>query len=61
MKYLDINECQLGTDNCSPFATCTDTPGSYQCTCNPGYTGDGRTCIGNLNEIIAFVPDTIID
>lgn len=41
--------CELiATRNpCSPNATCIDTPGSFTCTCNPGYTGDGfRLCDG---------------
>jgi hypothetical protein len=23
---------------------CTNTPGSFSCACNPGFTGDGVTC-----------------
>jgi hypothetical protein len=40
----DTNECASGANNCSPDATCTNTPGSFACTCNPGFTGDGVTC-----------------
>ncbi|XP_078603619.1 uncharacterized protein LOC144877552 isoform X4 [Branchiostoma floridae x Branchiostoma japonicum] len=40
----DVDECAEETDNCSPQATCSDTPDSFTCTCNPGYTGNGVTC-----------------
>ena len=42
----DINECNAGTHNCSSNAFCNNTKGSYNCSCKPGYTGDGRTCTG---------------
>ena len=39
----DINEC--ATDQpCDGNAVCTDTVGSYTCTCAEGFTGDGVTC-----------------
>lgn len=42
---IDINECDLDND-CSEFADCTNTPGSYQCTCKDGYSGNGIECRG---------------
>ncbi|NTX55568.1 EGF domain-containing protein [Myxococcus sp. CA039A] len=45
----DVNECTNGTAQCSPNAYCTNTPGSYTCTCKPGYSGDGWTC-NDINE-----------
>ncbi|XP_035715096.1 multiple epidermal growth factor-like domains protein 8 [Folsomia candida] len=39
----DVNECELGIDDCHPNATCVNTPGSHACFCQPGFTGDGRT------------------
>jgi plastocyanin len=41
---FDIDECTNGTAVCDPNATCSNTDGSYDCTCNSGYTGDGKTC-----------------
>ena len=32
-------------DVCDPFATCENTPGSYNCTCNYGYTQESDMCI----------------
>ena len=34
------------TDNCDVNAACTNTPGSFTCACNIGYTGDGTSCTG---------------
>ncbi|KAI8482586.1 carbohydrate binding [Branchiostoma belcheri] len=39
-----IDQCTTGTDNCDDDATCTNTDGSFTCSCNTGYTGDGVTC-----------------
>ena len=44
---LDINECaDMNGNNCSVYANCTDTIGSYDCTCSAGYTADGYLCDG---------------
>ena len=43
----DINECELSSLNdCDGNADCTNTIGSYTCSCNPGYEGDGFNCTG---------------
>ena len=45
----DIDECQRNTHNCNVSATCANTPGSFNCTCNLGYTGDGVVrCDGKI-------------
>ncbi|XP_064385332.1 uncharacterized protein LOC135334155 isoform X5 [Halichondria panicea] len=40
----DVDECAMGIDNCDSNAECMNTEGSFNCTCNPGYTGDGLLC-----------------
>ena len=40
----NIDECAMGTDNCASDAACVDTDGSFTCTCNSGFEGDGTTC-----------------
>ncbi|CAH1274736.1 TIE1 [Branchiostoma lanceolatum] len=41
-----VNECAAHSDNCDPNATCTNTPGSFTCTCAEGYYGNGTSCTG---------------
>ena len=43
--YPDIDECLLFSP-CHINATCTNTVGSFYCTCNQGLAGDGYTCQG---------------
>ena len=42
----DINECVTANGGCDH--TCTDTIGSYYCTCDNGYTlqSDKHKCVG---------------
>ena len=44
----DDDECLLGTHNCDSNATCTNTNGSFSCSCNSGYSGNGFACNGKL-------------
>ena len=34
---------------CGPNATCLDTERSFNCTCNPGFSGDGLNCSSKFN------------
>ena len=49
---VDIDECQLNTDECDINASCNNTEGSYQCTCNSGYWGSGLNCTGKTYQFI---------
>ena len=51
---IDINECELETDNCHVYANCTDAMGSFDCTCNSGYEGDGVNCTSMYELKMAF-------
>ncbi|XP_028400849.1 adhesion G protein-coupled receptor E1-like [Dendronephthya gigantea] len=41
---MDFDECMLETHRCHSLATCNNTIGSYTCTCNQGFTGNGTIC-----------------
>lgn len=49
-RFTDVNECK--SRPCDVFAHCTNTVGSFQCTCFPGYIGNGFECEGNKSIII---------
>ena len=41
----DVDECAMDVDNCDPTnGVCTNTEGSFICTCTIGYSGDGINC-----------------
>ena len=45
----DINECSTGNGGCDHV--CTNSAGSFECSCNSGYNlaADGTTCV-DINE-----------
>ena len=49
LVYSDINECSADTSPCDENADCTNTDGSYSCTCKQGFTGNGAVCEGIQN------------
>ena len=42
----DIDECERGSAGCDVNANCSNTEGSYVCSCILGYTGSGLMCTG---------------
>jgi len=53
----DIDECAENNGGCHAQAVCNNTEGSFTCTCNPGYTGDGFNCTGMSNYSKDFYVD----
>ena len=54
----DINECEAnGMHSCSKNAACKNLHGSYKCTCEMGYSGDGFSCEGGslLSELLQLM------
>ena len=51
----DIDECVDGVHDCLPsLASCVNTLGSFNCSCNHGYIGDGKTTCTDAAGKIGF-------
>ena len=48
---IDINECDEGSHNCEH--NCTNTAGSFECSCDGGYKldGNGKNCSGRYRGL----------
>jgi len=55
MATEDVDECSASSPVCDVNAKCKNTRGSYRCTCNTGFTGDGKTC-KDIDECSASPP-----
>lgn len=44
--FADIDECSSDPSPCDKHADCTNSEGSYSCTCKQGFTGNGTVCNG---------------
>ena len=42
----DVDECSTDPRPCDENADCTNSDGSYSCTCKQGFTGNGSLCQG---------------
>ena len=61
LMLADVDECATDVDNCDTNANCTNTPGSFTCACNLGYSGDGLTCVGELSPPLEFCASPLED
>ena len=54
-QTIDEDECRDNTTHsCDIAALCTNTKGTYECSCNSGYEGDGYNCTGKALRCIIF-------
>ena len=49
VSFADTNVCETA---CNKNATCTVFIGSFDCTCNPGFSGDGLYCQGHNARLL---------
>ncbi|CAB3982228.1 mucin isoform X1 [Paramuricea clavata] len=55
LTFTDVNECLIDSP-CHTNAKCNNTEGSYSCTCDIGYSGDGYSCDGkNETETVIVI------
>ena len=51
VRFSDVDECSASSPVCASNANCSNTRGSYVCTCKSGYTGDGKACQGRIENV----------
>ena len=52
--FSDVDECAKRTHTCSANAVCTNTKGSFKCTCKTGYLGYGNICTKRKFFLVMF-------
>ena len=59
--FADIDECSSDPSPCDENADCTNSDGSYSCTCKQGFAGNGTVCNGmrELSVSLHFFPAKI--
>lgn len=56
LTFLDINECSQNP--CGVNTICTDTVGSFVCSCKEDYSGDPfKGCVGAYRIILVLIQD----
>eukprot|EP00457_Paulinella_chromatophora_P000108 gb/GEZN01000108.1/.p1 GENE.gb/GEZN01000108.1/~~gb/GEZN01000108.1/.p1 ORF type:complete len:2281 (-),score=97.31 gb/GEZN01000108.1/:181-6945(-) len=49
----DVDECVAGTHNCMGREVCSNTFGSFECSCPAGFTGLGSGCLNDIDECLS--------
>ena len=49
---IDINECDVGGNNCQANTDCWNTPGSFLCACKIGFTGNPTSNCIDIDECL---------
>ena len=59
LRHLYIDECSGDSSPCDENADCTNSDGSYSCTCKQGFTGDGTICTG-MFSLYSYSMDLLV-
>ena len=55
IDLTDIDECApQGSNDCHSNSSCNNTDGSFACSCNSGFNGNGNFCEGLFNLCMPF-------
>lgn len=59
--FADIDECSSDPSPCDENGDCTNSDGSYSCTCKQGFAGNGTVCNGmrELSVSLYIIPAKI--
>ena len=57
---LDVDECKIDLAQCGENANCTNTIGSFQCTCKPGFAGSDNECTGEYFQHMRSYSSTLL-
>ena len=57
--FVDIDECEVIMP-CDRNALCSNSEGSFNCTCESGYSGDGTTCVGKISHLYSITASVSI-
>ena len=61
MVVVDLDECSENKDDClAGLAICTNTIGSFICTCISGYQGDGHPDCSGWVSIAIYISVNLI-
>ena len=55
LTFADANECEENAEACDLNADCTNTVGSWTCSCKTGYSGDGFYCTSMYWDVSIIV------
>jgi hypothetical protein len=58
-RMTALNECLENNGGCAIDAICQDQVVGNKCTCELGFTGDGKTCQMDADSDYDLVPDTV--
>ena len=61
ITFLDVNECLRGSHDCHGNATCANRIGSYNCSCDGGFDGNGFNCTGEYSfEVFSQIIELVV-